>query len=236
MDREGSMPGARRRRGSVPAGARCARQARAPSGARTRHRPVETYTPTWLAQMPSLVEARDSLQHETFGATPERMLREIAEALEALTADTPLVLFLDDLHWSDDATVDFVGLMARRAGPSRLLLVLAYRPVDVALARPGLKTMKRELAAKGSSGPAARLSHARGRGRAVGRAVPRAPVSGRTRDAPSSSNQRQSVVHDQPAGVSRGAGDDRAGRRLLGADGNAGSGLDGIAGNAAAGD
>ena len=112
---------------------------------------LRQYAPTWLAQMPSLVEARDSLQHETFGATPERMLREIAEALEALTADTPLVLFLDDLHWSDDATVDFVGLMARRAGPSRLLLVLAYRPVDVALARPGLKTMKQELAAKGLS-------------------------------------------------------------------------------------
>jgi hypothetical protein len=108
------------------------------------------------------------------------MLREIAEALEALTADTPLVLFLDDLHWSDDATVDFVGLMARRAGPSRLLLVLAYRPVDVALARPGAEDDEAGACGQGLvPGPAARLSHARRRGRAVGRAVPRAPVSGR---------------------------------------------------------
>lgn len=110
---------------------------------------LRRFAPTWLAQMPALVAERETLQHEIFGATPERMLREIAEALEALTADTPLVLFLDDLHWSDDATVDFVGLLARRTGPCRLLLVVAYRPVDVALSRPGLKMMKQELAAKG---------------------------------------------------------------------------------------
>src|SRR4030095_1284004 len=91
---------------------------------------LRRFAPTWVAQMPALIEERETLQHEIFGATPERMLREIAEALEALTADIPLVLFLDDLHWSDDATVDFVGLLARRTGPCRLLLVVAYRPVD----------------------------------------------------------------------------------------------------------
>jgi DNA-binding winged helix-turn-helix (wHTH) protein/tetratricopeptide (TPR) repeat protein len=110
---------------------------------------LRRFAPTWLAQMPALVEAREALQHEILGATPERMLREIAEALEALTADTPLVMFLDDLHWSDDATLDFVGLMARRTGASRLLTIAAYRPVDVALSRPALKMMKQELAAKG---------------------------------------------------------------------------------------
>jgi DNA-binding winged helix-turn-helix (wHTH) protein len=110
---------------------------------------LRRFAPTWLAQLPALVEERDALQQEILGATPDRMLREIAEALEAMTADTPLVLFLDDLHWSDNATLDFVGLLARRSGPSRLLLVGAYRPVDVVLIRPALKTTKQELAAKG---------------------------------------------------------------------------------------
>lgn len=105
--------------------------------------------PTWLAQMPALVDEREALQHQIFGATPERMLREIAEALESLTADTPLVLFLDDLHWSDDATLDFIGLMARRSEASRLLLVAACRPVDGVPNRPALRLMKQELAAKG---------------------------------------------------------------------------------------
>jgi predicted ATPase len=34
------------------------------------------------------------------GATRARMLRELAEAIEAVTAERPLVLWLEDLHWS----------------------------------------------------------------------------------------------------------------------------------------
>ena len=42
----------------------------------------------WLLQMPALVSAsdRELLSREVFGATRERMLREMGEALETLTA------------------------------------------------------------------------------------------------------------------------------------------------------
>src|SRR5262249_3229738 len=62
--------------------------------------------PTWLVQMPWLLDAtdRDALQRELLGATRERMLREMAELVEALTTEAPLVLVLEDLHWSDTAT------------------------------------------------------------------------------------------------------------------------------------
>ena len=45
--------------------------------------------PTWLAQMPALVapEERAKLQSEMQVVTQRRMLREMAEALEALAAD-----------------------------------------------------------------------------------------------------------------------------------------------------
>jgi predicted ATPase len=33
--------------------------------------------------------------------TQQRMLREMAETLAALSAHAPLVLLLEDLHWSD---------------------------------------------------------------------------------------------------------------------------------------
>ena len=65
------------------------------------------------------------------GATPERMLREFAEAVEALTAERPLVLVLEDLHWSDQATLALVAYLAQRRAPARLLLLGTYRPVDV---------------------------------------------------------------------------------------------------------
>ena len=45
--------------------------------------------PTWLVQMPALVSPAEleELQRRTAGVTRERMLRELAEALEALTAE-----------------------------------------------------------------------------------------------------------------------------------------------------
>jgi hypothetical protein len=44
--------------------------------------------PTWLLQFPALLTRahRELLQRELLGATRERMLREIGEALETLTA------------------------------------------------------------------------------------------------------------------------------------------------------
>lgn len=62
---------------------------------------LNQYAPTWLVQMPALLSAADleALQRKTAGATRERMLRELAEAMEALTTEQPLVLWLEDLHW-----------------------------------------------------------------------------------------------------------------------------------------
>jgi predicted ATPase/DNA-binding winged helix-turn-helix (wHTH) protein len=107
--------------------------------------------PAWLAQMPSLVPSseRDNLQSKGFGATRERMLREMAEAIETLTSDSPLLLVLEDLHWSDYSTLDLVSYLARRRDPARLMVIGTYRPVDVILADHPLKAVKRELQAHG---------------------------------------------------------------------------------------
>jgi DNA-binding winged helix-turn-helix (wHTH) protein/tetratricopeptide (TPR) repeat protein len=105
------------------------------------------YAPTWLVQMPSLISVadRDRLQRETLGATRERMLREMAEAVEAVTAQTPLTLVLEDLHWSDYSTLDLISSLGRRREPARLLVIGTYRPVEVILSGHPLKTVKQEL-------------------------------------------------------------------------------------------
>jgi DNA-binding winged helix-turn-helix (wHTH) protein len=74
--------------------------------------------PAWLVQFPSLLTdaEREALQKAIFGATRERMLREICEALEALTAKEPLLLILEDLHWADHSTLDLISAVARRRG------------------------------------------------------------------------------------------------------------------------
>jgi tetratricopeptide (TPR) repeat protein len=77
------------------------------------------------------------------------MLREMAEALGALTVEAPLVMVLEDLHWSDAATVDLVSLLARRTQPARLLLIGTYRPGDRIVRRHPLEQVKLELQAAG---------------------------------------------------------------------------------------
>ena len=108
---------------------------------------LAAHAPTWLVQFPSAIaaEQRQSLQQEILGATRERMLREICEALERLSAGQPLLLMLEDLQWVDDSTLDLISALARRRNPARLMLIATYRPVDVILSSSPLKQMKQDL-------------------------------------------------------------------------------------------
>ena len=83
---------------------------------------LHAHAPMWLLQMPSLVSDsdRELLNRGVSGATRERMLREMGEALEALTAEMPLVLILEDLHWSDYSTLDLISYLARQRQPLTL--------------------------------------------------------------------------------------------------------------------
>lgn len=112
---------------------------------------LNQYAPTWLAQMPALMrlEDRQRLQRETLSATPERMLREMAEALEALTAEAPLIVVLEDLHWSDYSTLDLISALARRRERAQLLLIGAYRQADVEMENHPLRYVKQELVVHG---------------------------------------------------------------------------------------
>src|SRR5262245_20770337 len=105
------------------------------------------HAPTWLVQMPALLPITDleALQRRTHDATRERMLRELAEALEVLTTEQPLVLWLEDLHWSDVSTLDWLTFVARRREPARLLIMGTYRPVEVIVSNHPLKSAKQEL-------------------------------------------------------------------------------------------
>lgn len=112
---------------------------------------LRQHAPTWLVQMPALLPTDElaALQHRVLGATTERMLREMAEAVEVLAAEKPLVLVLEDLHWSDVATLELLATLARRREAARLLVIGTYRPIDVILHAHPLRTIKQELQVHG---------------------------------------------------------------------------------------
>lgn len=112
---------------------------------------LTSQAPTWMVQFPALIKPaqNETLQREIMGGTRERMLRELCEALEVLTAKNHLCLVLEDLHWSDPSTLDLISAIARRRRPAKLLVLGTYRPVDVALAKNPLKEIKQDLLVHG---------------------------------------------------------------------------------------
>jgi predicted ATPase len=108
------------------------------------------HAPTWLAQLPTLLSPTEltQLQQRVQGATRQRMLRELVDALEVLTSDHPLVLVLEDLHWSDLSTLELLAYLARRQEQTRFMVIGTYRPADLPRAHP-LPKLTHELHVRG---------------------------------------------------------------------------------------
>ena len=103
--------------------------------------------PSWLAQMPSLWSRSErSVLEGRSRATRDRMMRELTEAIEVIATRTPLLLKLEDVHWSDASTLDWLAHVARRPEPARLMLLATFRPADAAAIKAGLGGIVAELA------------------------------------------------------------------------------------------
>src|SRR5262245_39963066 len=81
---------------------------------------LRRYAPLWLVQLLGVLSEteQERLQHHVQGSSAARMLRELAEALEVVSADVPLVVVLEDLQWSDCSTGEALAYLAQRRGPA----------------------------------------------------------------------------------------------------------------------
>jgi tetratricopeptide (TPR) repeat protein len=124
--------------------------ARGPAGEEVT-RLLKAVAPTWYAQAaPGGGEALSQAQTELKHASTERLKRELLAFLHELSRSRPLVLFLDDLHWADVSTTDVLSYLAPRCGGSRLLVLLTYRPADLARDRHPFHSLRRDLLGRGS--------------------------------------------------------------------------------------
>ncbi len=77
---------------------------------------LERYAPTWLGEIPGLLDpdARRRLAGGIPSINRDPMVRELADAIEEISTHQPIVLLLEDLHWSDAATLETIDSLARR--------------------------------------------------------------------------------------------------------------------------
>src|SRR5262249_26090463 len=108
------------------------------------------YAPSWLVQLPGLLSASAlaDLQHTLVGTTRARMLRELSLALDVVSAEHPLVLVLEDLHWSDPSTIEALAMLPGGREAARLVVLSTYRAAEVVVRDHPLATVKHELLAR----------------------------------------------------------------------------------------
>jgi DNA-binding winged helix-turn-helix (wHTH) protein/tetratricopeptide (TPR) repeat protein len=103
--------------------------------------------PVVLAQMPGWLphEHAERLLQSMLGSRSGRMLRLMADAVEAVAAVKPLLLIIEDLHWSDASTIDLIATIAQRREPARFMFIATCRPVEAALRDHALARLRTDL-------------------------------------------------------------------------------------------
>src|SRR5579872_5372514 len=64
-----------------------------------------------------------------------RLFEAVARLLERLTQETPVLLFLDDLHWADPASIELLHYLARGIADQPVLVLGTYRAEEINTAR-----------------------------------------------------------------------------------------------------
>jgi tetratricopeptide (TPR) repeat protein len=92
----------------------------------------------WMDRLDELTEKKAATSRTAdVVAEQSRIFEQYTTFLRHLSENSPLILFLDDLQWADRASLNLLFHLGRHLENSRILIVGAYRPDDVALGRGG---------------------------------------------------------------------------------------------------
>lgn len=105
------------------------------------------HAPTWLVQFPGLVkpEHREKLQPEILGATRDRMLREIREALDAFASEKPVLYIYEDAHWLDPSSLDLLSAFTHDRVRANAMVIITMRSRAPSGADDPVKRIKQDL-------------------------------------------------------------------------------------------
>jgi predicted ATPase len=89
----------------------------------------------WMDQLDELAKRKAGPGEPV--AVQSRIFEQYTAFLQRLSTKTPLILFLDDLQWADNASLGLLFQLGRHVEASRILILGCYRPNDIALGRGG---------------------------------------------------------------------------------------------------
>jgi adenylate cyclase len=90
----------------------------------------------WLARLEERVERKPDTGPGITGPQQSDLFEQYTRVLQALAQRGPLLLVVDDLQWADLGSISLLFHLGRQLAGSRILIVGAYRPEEVALGRP----------------------------------------------------------------------------------------------------
>jgi predicted ATPase len=105
------------------------------------------HAPTFLVKVPHLVpdDQLTEVARRAQGGTEARMVRELAEAIEAACAQDPIAIVLEDLQWADVATIDLLALLGQRTDRAKLLVIATSRHAEIQSTEHPLNRVMRSL-------------------------------------------------------------------------------------------
>ncbi|MBN1810663.1 MAG: AAA family ATPase, partial [Anaerolineae bacterium] len=110
----------------------------------------------WLPHLRELVE-RGAAVSGSPASQQSDFFEQVTQVLRALARERPLVVVLDDLQWADGGSVGLLFHLGRRIEGSRILVLGAYRPAEVALGRPAFPVDDAALGAERERHPLASI-------------------------------------------------------------------------------
>jgi predicted ATPase len=91
----------------------------------------------WMDKLDNLMKQKARAGAGESVVEQSRIFEQYTAFLQRLSTEVPLILFLDDLQWADSASLGLLFHLGRRIESTRILILGAYRPNDVALGRNG---------------------------------------------------------------------------------------------------
>jgi serine/threonine protein kinase/predicted ATPase len=112
---------------------------------------MKVLAPTWYAQIsvPRIAAGEEGAK-SLRAASQQAMIREFIRFIKEASRIGTIVLFFDDVHWADLATVDLLAHLGPQLQGLRALVIVTYRPTEMLLGPHPFWGLKLELQGRGA--------------------------------------------------------------------------------------